>query len=483
MRLAFMALFLRHTAHARSTSLSQAQANLGYRRGHLPLLTDTACRKAICGEKDRKMFDERGLYLLVRASGSKLWRMKYRYAGKEKTLSIGLYPAVSLSAARLARDKALAQLRDGTNPSAEKQMRKAQAITDEFDNFERVARAWHAVKKKSVTGRYAAAILGRLELHAFPSLGRLPIRSITPPVVLEMIRKIEKRGAHDVAHRVRNHVSEVFVWAIASGLAETDPAAIIQKALVPTDPRLRPAAREVNFARKLLMDVEALPGSHWSTLLASRLLALTAARPGVVRLAERQEFEDLDGAQPIWRIPAEKMKLTKSQKRDITWEFVIPLSRQAVAVVKAAISESPACQSRFGANWLFPGTGSWMKPISDSTLSKVYRLAGYRGVHVPHGWRTTFSTTMNERAALEDQERDRAIIDLMLAHAQQGVEPIYNRALYLPRRHFLAQTWADLLMEGIVEPYLLLPAHRPWRAKTQEAGHDGSPRFRQRMAS
>lgn len=193
------------------------------------MLTDTACRKAICGEKDRKMFDERGLYLLVRASGSKLWRMKYRYA----------------------------------------------------------------VKKKSVTGKYAAAILGRLELHAFPSLGRLPIRSITPPVVLEMIRKIEKRGAHDVAHRVRNHVSEVFVWSIASGLAETDPAAIIQQG-----PRSNRSTAKAGGARSGLR-TQAADG-----------------RGGIAGLA----LVDAAG------IPAEKMKLTKSQNRDITWEFVIPLS-------------------------------------------------------------------------------------------------------------------------------------------------------------
>ncbi|WP_288806312.1 integrase arm-type DNA-binding domain-containing protein [uncultured Novosphingobium sp.] len=429
------------------------------------MLTDTACRKAIPGEKDRKLTDERGLYLLVRKSGSKLWRLKYRFAGKEKTLSIGAYPEVTLSAARVARDKAQAQLRDGIDPSAEKQARKIQALADAFDNFERIARAWHEAKAKTLNERYAAAILGRLELHVFPVIGKQPIRGITPPVVLDMVRRIEKRGSHDVAHRVRNHVSEVFVWAIASGLAENDPAAIIQKALLPTDPKLRPAALKVEFARKLLKDVEDLPGSHWSTVLASRLLALTAARPGVVRLAERQEFEGLDGANPIWRIPAEKMKLTRSQKRDITWEFVIPLSRQAADVAKAAISESLACRSNSGPTWLFPGPGAWTKPISDSTLSKVYRLAGYRGVHVPHGWRSTFSTIMNERAAMEDQERDRAIIDLMLAHAQQGVEPIYNRAMYLPRRRKLAQIWADLLMQGAAEPHLLLPAHRPWRSK------------------
>lgn len=429
------------------------------------MLTDTACRKAVPGEKERKLYDERGLYLLVKPAGAKLWRQKYRFGGKEKKLSIGPYPQVSVAQARAARDNALQQLRDGIDPSAAKQERKAQALADALDSFEKVARAWHDVKALKLTPRYGAAVLSRLEQNVFPSLGSRPIRSITAPMVLEMIRKVEKRGAHDMAHRVRNHVSDVFVWAIASGLAETDPAAIIKKALIPTDPQLRPAMVQVLQAHKLLLDIEALPGTYWSTLLASRLLALTAARPGVVRLAERQEFEGLEGPNPIWRIPAAKMKLTRSQKRDITWEFVIPLSRQAAATARAAISESPACAANEGPFWLFPGVGAWKRPISDSTLSKLYREAGFTGIHVPHGWRSTFSTVMNERAALDDQERDRAIIDLMLAHAQQGVEPIYNRAMYRPRRLELAQQWADLLMRDAVEPHLLLPAHRPWRAK------------------
>lgn len=436
------------------------------------MLTDAACRKAVPGEKDRKISDERGLYLLVRPNGSKLWRLKYRFARKEKVLAIGPYPEVSITQARAARDRAQMQVRDGIDPSAEKQQRKAQAIADALDSFEKVARAWHQVKQGSLTPRYGAAILSRLEKHVFPSLGSKAIRSITAPMVLEMIRKIEKHGAHDMAHRVRNHVSDVFVWAISSGVAEADPAAIIKKALVPTDSRLRPAMVQVVQAQKLLTEIEALPGTYWSTLLASRLLALTAARPGVARLAERDEFEGLDGPDPIWRIPASKMKLTRRQKRDITWEFVIPLSQQAAATARAAISESPACRSNDGPFWLFPGVGGWKKPISDSTLSKLYREAGFTGIHVPHGWRSTFSTVMNERAALEDQERDRAIIDLMLAHAQQGVEPIYNRAMYLPRRRELAQQWADLLMEGTAEPHLLLPEHRPWRAKSGETGRE-----------
>ncbi|MEE3155132.1 MAG: integrase arm-type DNA-binding domain-containing protein [Pseudomonadota bacterium] len=436
------------------------------------MLTDAACRKALPSDRDRKISDDRGLFLLVRKTGSKLWQMKYRFAGKEKKLSFGPYPRVTLAAARQARDKALVQLHEGIDPGAEKKAKKAKAAAEALDSFEKVARAWHAQKAQTLTPRYANAVLARLEANAFPMLGAMPIRAITPPMVLAMIRGIEARSAHDMEHRVRNHCSEIFVWAIASGMAETDPAAIIAKALAPTDPKLRPAMLKVPKARQVLKVTEALPGAHWSTLLASRLLALTAARPGVVRLAQRQEFEGLDGDSPVWRIPAEKMKLTRSQKRDITWEFAIPLSRQAAQTASAAISESLACRGKDAPGWLFPGPGAWRSPMSDSTLSKLYRDAGFRGIHVPHGWRSTFSTIMNERAALEDQERDRAIIDLMLAHAQQGVEPIYNRALYLPRRRELAQIWADLLMKGSTAPHLLLPEHRPWRSKSGEAAHE-----------
>jgi len=440
----------------------------------VPKLTDTACRKAESGERDRKLFDEQGLFLLVRRSGSKLWRLKYQIAGSEKTLSIGPYPEVSLSEARRARDAARAKIRDGIDPSAEKQRRKADLRADVLGNFEKVARAWFNIKATTLTERYAAAVLARLEQNAFPKLGSHPMREITPAMVLDVIRTIEKRGAHDMAHRVRNHISDIFVWGIASGLADQDPAATIRKALAPTDPKLRPAMVKLAQAREVLVETEGLPGIHWSTLLASRLWALTAARPGVVRLAEKGEFEDLDGKAPLWRIPAAKMKLTRARKRDVTWEFVIPLSRQAAAVAKAAIGNSLACQADQGPDWLFTGIGRWTSPISDSTLSKIYREAGFAGRHVPHGWRSSFSTIMNERAAIEDRERDRAIIDLMLAHAQAGVEPIYNRSAYLPRRREIAQTWADLLLEGMPGPESLLPDQRPWRAPRREPGHDGT---------
>lgn len=414
------------------------------------MLTDAACRNAKPREKAYKLSDSGSLFLFVSPKGARIWRWKYRFAGKEKLLTIGRYPATSLVEARRARDSAKGLLDSGQDPSAAKKHRKASIAAEQLDSFEKVTRAWHAAKAKTLTDRYANAVMSRMEANVFPRLGSTSIKAITPPMVLTAIRAIEARGANDMAHRVCNHISDVFVWAIASGLAETDPAAVIRKALAQTDPRLRPALVKLDQAREVLAKTEIAQNAHWSTKLASRLLALTAARPGVVRLAERSEFEALDGPKPLWRIPAAKMKLTKQRKRDVTREFVVPLSTHAVEVVKAALASSPSPQ------WLFTGIGAWTKPISDSTLSKLYRESGFTGRHVPHGWRSSFSTIMNERAAQANREADRAVIDLMLAHEQSGVEPVYNRAAYMPRRRELAQEWGDLLMEGLPSAASLL---------------------------
>lgn len=422
----------------------------GHNWGH-DLLTDTACRKAAAGEKDRKLSDSGGLYLLVKKTGLKSWRWKYRIDGREKQLTIGRYPATSLKEAREARDQARKLLEQGIDPSAEKRQRKAAATLQAANSFAAIARQWHEIKATTLTPRYAGQVMDRLEADVFPRLGKEPIRDITPPMVLEVIRSIEKRGALEMAHRVRMHMSDIFVWAIASGLADTDPAATIRKALKPTNGKLRPALLKLPEIRKILPAGEKLADSYWATKLASRLLALTAARPGIVRVAERGEFEDLDGEQPVWRVPAEKMKLTRERKRDATFEFVMPLAPQAVELVKTAMAVSPSDR------WLFPKISAWRSPISDSTLSKHYRLAGFTGRHVPHGWRASFSTVMNELAATEEREGDREIIDLMLAHVAEGVEPIYNRAAYMPRRREIARTWADLLMEGMPPPETLVP--------------------------
>lgn len=406
------------------------------------MLTDVAIRNAKPREKRFKLADAHGLYLEVLPTGSKSWRWKYRFAGLEKRLTFGPYPLITIKRARELRDEARAALLGGTDPGAHRKAARTQIRYG--DTFEAIARSWHTQKKVTLTPRYADQVLTRLEANIFPQLGRLPIKEITPPLVLEAIRKIEQRGAATMAHEVRGHVSEVFVWAIAAGLAENDPAAIIRRALAPMPSGRRPALVSVAEARALLSKIDSLPRAQEGTKLASRLLALTAVRPGPLRMAEKHEFEDLDGAAPLWRIPAAKMKLSLRKKADAAFDFAVPLAPQAVAIVRQAmtLTGGPASKQRL----LFPGV-SRRAPISDSTLSQLYLDAGYRGRHVPHGWRASFSTIMNERAAKAGRPEDRAIIDLMLAHMRDDVEAAYNRAAYMERRRELACEWADLLDE------------------------------------
>jgi hypothetical protein len=421
-------------------------------------LTEKKCATAKAGTTELRLFDGGGLYLAVRPTGSKSWKLKYRVQGVEKKLTLGPYPLISLRDARDARDKARLEVLAGTDPSAIK--KAARRRVELGETFEQIARSWHAGKKAKLTDRYAKHVLRRLEANVFPQLGAKAIRDITPADVLDCTRKIQKRGALTMAQEVRGHMSEVFVWAIASDLADTDPAAIIRKALPTGSAGRRPALLKIKDARALIAAIDAVPGAETATKLASRLLALTAVRPGVLRLAERHEFEDLDGSLPLWRIPASKMKLSKERKGDATFDFIVPLSEQAVATVCAAMTASRH------PSLLFPGPRA-TKAISDSTLSQLYLDAGYRDRHVPHGWRASFSTIMNERAAQEGREGDRAIIDLMLAHVKGDVEAAYNRASYMPRRRALSQAWADLLLEGLPSPDTLL--------KTAETGRDRPP--------
>lgn len=418
------------------------------------MLKDVTVKTAKAGEKDRKLADSKGLFLLVRPNGSKLWRFKYRHLGKEKQLAFGAYPEIGLAQARAKRDEARALIEHGIDPMVDRKQRKAKAAADALNTFEAAARTWHEQKDEARVARYSEQILSRLERDVFQQIGALPLSEITPPMILGLLQKIEQRGARTMAARVRMHIKHVFDWAIAAGIVEHNPADRVGRALLPSKKSNRPALVTIASARAVLTKTEALGDTYWATALASRLLALTAARPGNVRLAERSEFTSLDGPEPIWHIPASKLKLKAEHRKDPKYDFVIPLSRQAAETVKAAISASPSEQ------WLFPGIATWRKPISDSTLSSHYRDAGLTGIHVPHGWRSTFSTIMNERAAIEGRKDDRQIIDMMLAHMQAGVEPIYNRAAYLPRRRELAQEWADLLMDGLPAPSTLTPKRR-----------------------
>lgn len=397
------------------------------------MLTDTEIRKAKPGDKPRKMSDGGGLYLAVSLTGSKLWRMKYRFADKENVLSFGPYPEVTLAEARAKRDEARALLRDGQNPSIEKRKQKAAAIFDTGTTFEAVAREWHDENKSKWTAVHCYDVLHSLERDVFPSLGQLPIKSITAPMVLKALRAIEDRSARETARRIRQRMSAVFVFAIASGRGENDPAAIVQGAMKPIRKGRQPAVTDLEEAREILRKIDQQP-SNPATRLAIRLLALTALRPGALATTPWEEINGLDGA--LWTVPASRMKLALHLKDDETRDHLVPLSRQALETIEALRPFTGATP------YLFPNGRTSQKPMSENAMGYLLNRAGYHHRHVPHGWRATFSTVMNERYPLESR-----IIDLMLAHTPKDkVESAYNRAAHLARRTELAQEWADLLM-------------------------------------
>jgi integrase len=417
------------------------------------MLTDLQCKKAKAGEKDYKLADAHGLYLFVTKAGFRSWRWKYRFAGKEKRLVLGSYPEMSLGAAREARGNAARLLKSGVDPSLQARQLAAMRLEEAGTTFEAVAREWHGQQVSGWVPRHAADVLKSLEQDVFPRIGALPIKGITSPMVLEVIRAIEDRPSIETARRVRQRISAVFAYAIASGLADADPAVPIRAALKPLIKGRQPALATLEEARALLRTVEAAP-AHPMTKLASRLLALTALRQGVLRTTMWSELEGLDAEAPVWRIPAARMKLKLDRKIDARFDFLLPLSRQAMDVLAAARAFAP--YSRL----VFPSQRHAHKPISENAVGYLYNRLVSHGRHVPHGWRSTFSTVMNERAQAQGLAGDRAIIDLMLAHIPDGVQASYNRAAYMPRRRELAQEWADLLLKDMPPAIALLEGPR-----------------------
>ena len=410
--------------------------------GGIPtMLTDTQIKKAKGAEKPYKLADSGGLFMLVSPTGHRSWRQKYRFNGKELLLTHGPYPDVSLAKAREERDRAKAILRDGGNPGVAKKQRDAASRADATNSFEAVAREWFGVNKARWTEVHAADVIRSLERDIFPDLGALPIREITPALVLSVLRPIEERPAIETAKRIRQRISMVFVYAIASGIGETDPAAIVKGALRPLPKKTRqPAVTDLTGARGVLAAVEAEPASP-VTKLAHRLLALTAVRPGEIRGAKWGEFEGLDTPTPLWRIPAERMKLRLDKKDEEAHDHLVPLSRQAVEAIEALRPLTGRLP------YLFPNDRHSHRAMSENAIGYLINRAGYRHKHVPHGWRAAFSTIMNERE--DRREGDRAVIDMMLAHVpKEKVEAAYNRAAHSSRRRELAQEWADMLLEG-----------------------------------
>lgn len=388
-------------------------------------LTDTACRNARCpeGAARARFADEKGLYLECLPNGGRYWRLKYRFSGKEKRLALGVYPGVSLKDARKARDEARAALSDGMDPGEAKRERKLAERVALGSTFEAVARAWFEHWKGTKTPRHAEYVLRRLEADTFPALGARAIADITAPQLLAMAKKIEARGALDIAKRALQTCGQVFRYAVAHGVIERNPAADVK----PSD-ALKPR-RKINHARldakelpELLRKIEAYPGSVY-TRFALKLVALTFVRTSELIDAHWSEF-DLEAAE--WRIPAARMKMRTPH--------IVPLSTQAVDALRSLH------EVRGRAGLLFPGERDHDKPMSNNTiLGALYRM-GYRGRMTGHGFRGIASTILHEQGFRHD------IIELQLAHQERDeVSAAYNHATYLPQRKKMMQAWADHL--------------------------------------
>lgn len=438
------------------------------------VLNDAKIKAAKAQDKAYRLGDSGQLYLQVAPTGAKHWRMNYTYgrnaAGKpvQKTLAFGSYPAVTLLDARRRRDEAKALLREGKDPAVEKRI-ASKALSEANQNtFEVVARRWHELKKPTWDEVHQNDVIRSLERDIFPHVGDLPITAIKAPKLLDVLQRVEKRGAIETAHRLRQRCSAVFVYGIGAGLCEADPAAGLGANLkdVPKakkQPSIIDGKRDqdarITAVRQLLIDCEA-ERCRATTKLALRFIALTAVRPNELHGARWDEMEGLDGPEPTWTIPAARMKGDKERKEEEGGEHIVPLSRQAVDVLAAVRKLTGRLQL------VFPGERHLHKPMSENTLRALLIRAGYYQRHVPHGFRAAFSTIMNERADREWRETghkgaspDRAILDLMLAHVPQGTsgsETAYNRAAYLPRRRELAQEWADIILGGFCSAELHL---------------------------
>lgn len=396
------------------------------------MLTDTAIKKAQATDKQYRMADERGLVLLVRPNGSKLWHLRYRHEGKEKTASLGQYPDVGLSTARTKRDELRKLVAAGSDPVAVKREEKEKKQTRSENTFEAVAREWLAIWSPLKSPRHAKYVTSRLQADVFPMLGARPISEIEAPELVKMAKAIEARGALDIAKRSLQTAAQVFRYAIAHGKAKRNPATAVK----PLD-ILKPS-RKTNYARidatelpALLRKIEAYQGTP-ATRLAIKLMAHTFVRTGELIGARWAEF-NLEAAR--WDIPAERMKMRTPH--------IVPLSPQAIEVLRTLHTVTG------GRDLLFPGERDHDKPMSNNTILKALERMGYKGKMTGHGFRGLASTVLHEHGF------DHAHIELQLAHTERNeVSAAYNHALYLPQRAALMAWWGNYL-EGLTRGNVL----------------------------
>lgn len=433
------------------------------------MLTDPQVRKAVAKDRDYKLPDSGGLHLYVTKTGHRSWRFKYRFGGKERRLVFGSYPDVSLKRARELRDDAKRALRNGLDPGLESKRARLSRQQGYTNTFEQFAREWHASQVSRWKDVHANDVITSMERDLFKEIGGYPVDQIDETLLLHALRKVEARGAIETAHRLRQRAERVFKFASGAGIKNSNPAVNVAESMKPVPPKKRrPALVDLRQIHALIRASDRAAASP-VTRLSSRFLGLTAQRPGMVRNALWTEISGVDwsdASKPpsdaLWTIPAEKMKQELELREDEAFEHQVPLSEAAVEVLRVVRQFSR------GRGYIFPGGRDTSVPLSMNAVGYLYNREGFKGRHVPHGWRSSFSTVMNSRIerSLPGAEKllvDRLIIDLMLAHTPAGMshtELIYNRAAYMERRRELAENWAALILDGADPASSLLDGRR-----------------------
>lgn len=385
------------------------------------MLSDIKIKSLKSKDKIYNVTDERGLSIEVPPKGTKRWRFKYRYGGKQKRLSLGTYPEVSLKKARDRRDELREQIADGIDPAIQRKVMRF--VSDDLNSFEVVACEWHQKNRAKWSEGHSERTMARLTNDVFPWLGKQALSGIKPIDVLKTLQKIESRGALETAHRVRGIIGQVFRYGVATARAENDITIPLKDALPAVKKRHHASITDQKAVGELMRAIEDYHGNI-ITKYALKLAPLVFVRPGELRHAEWSEF-DLE--QSEWRIPAEKMKMKTLH--------IVPLSNQALSLIKEL--KNVTGKGRY----LFPSVHSKARPMSDNTINTSLRRMGYTKEEMTaHGFRSMASTILNELGWNRDA------IERQLAHSERnGVRAAYNYAEYLPERKKMMQAWADHL--------------------------------------